>query len=136
MRKIFLMIVCLALLMPAVLKAQIYTYDDGMMYEEDYALFGTETPSEQFGGALSHLDMGLNVSGGLTGQIVRPFDNGGNGSQEMFAELITLVNPGQQEGNGDPTNQIPLGSGLCLLIGIVLFAAARAIRVLVLTKKL
>lgn len=129
MRKIFLMIVCLALLMPAVLKAQIYTYDDGMMYEEDYALFGTETPSEQFGGALSHLDMGLNVNGGLTGQIVRPFDNGGRHFDE--AGTGDVVFPG-----GDPTNQIPLGSGLCLLIGIVLFAAARAIRVLVLTKKL
>lgn len=129
MRKIFLMIVCLALLMPAVLKAQIYTYDDGMMYEEDYALFGTETPSEQFGGALSHLDMGLNVNGGLTGQIVRPFDNGGRPYQDAASDGINFP-------DNDPTNQIPLGSGLCLLIGIVLFAAARAIRVLVLTKKL
>lgn len=129
MRKIFLMIVCLALLMPAVLKAQIYTYDDGMMYEEDYALFGTETPSEQFGGALSHLDMGLNVNGGLTGQIVRPFDNGGRPYQDAASDGINFP-------DNDPTNQIPLGSGLCLLIGIVLFAVARALRVLVLTKKL
>lgn len=123
MKKIFMMIACAVLLMSATTaKAQIY---NGSRYNTNDILTNTdfeevmfEDNNEEFNGVLADLSIG--VKGGLTGETVRPFESGRN--NKYNADVQGRVRPG-----GDPTNQIPVGSGLCLAIGLMLFIAARVI---------
>ncbi len=119
MKKIYLMIVCLALLMPTVLKAQFYSDADVMslMIEEENTIFSTEMSSIN---NLPSLGSGITVNNGLTGLIIRPFENGNGNRNLEEANSGEVVFPG-----GDPTNQIPVGSGLCLVIGLALFIVTR-----------
>ncbi len=124
MKKIVIMIACAVLLMSAATaKAQIYSgsnFDSEILISNDYdeALFGT-TNSEEFGGVLADLSIG--VSGGMTGQQIVPFGRGGNDVQTRYDASVA----GRGRPGGDPTNQIPVGSGLCLVIGLALFIVAR-----------
>ncbi len=124
MKKIVMMIACAVLLMSAATaKAQIYSgshFDSDILVSNDYdeALFGT-TNSNEFDGVLADLSIG--VSGGLTGQQIVPFERGG--SQPKFDPAVA----GRIRPHGDSTNNIPVGSGLCLAIGLTLFILARVL---------
>ena len=120
MKKIFMMIVCAVLLMSATAaKAQIYSSrNNDILSNHDFEEVMFEDNQEEFDGVLADLSIG--VKGGLTGETVRPFESGRN--NKYNADVQGRVRPG-----GDPTNQIPVGSGLCLAIGLMLFIAARVL---------
>ncbi|MCQ2383492.1 MAG: hypothetical protein MJZ96_01240 [Paludibacteraceae bacterium] len=120
MKKIFMMIACAVLLMSTTTaKAQIYSSrNNDILSNHDFEEVMFEDNQEEFDGVLADLSIG--VKGGLTGETVRPFESGRN--NKYNADVQGRVRPG-----GDPTNQIPVGSGLCLAIGLMLFIAARVL---------
>lgn len=120
MKKIFMMIACAVLLMSTTAaKAQIYSSrNNDILSNHDFEEVMFEDNQEEFDGVLADLSIG--VKGGLTGETVRPFESGRN--NKYNADVQGRVRPG-----GDPTNQIPVGSGLCLAIGLMLFIAARVL---------
>lgn len=115
-----MMIACAVLLMSTTAaKAQIYSSrNNDILSNHDFEEVMFEDNQEEFDGVLADLSIG--VKGGLTGETVRPFESGRN--NKYNADVQGRVRPG-----GDPTNQIPVGSGLCLAIGLMLFIAARVL---------
>lgn len=121
MKNLLMIIVCLALLMPAVLVAQLY--NDVLLAEQPWS--GTETSSEFLAGSASYSDIKVTVNNSLEGQAIHPFDYG-TSLRRQEANNNEIIFP-----DGDPTNHIPIGSSLCLLISIVSVVIARIIRVVI-----
>lgn len=118
----FLMFVSIALLMPVMTKAQIYSDDYSLMYEEESALFDKANSSNPFDDILSDPGIIQDIDGSFK-QTVRQLENSSKLCHDTAVGRIKLT-------SNDPIIEFPYELLLCFLFIFLVYTAVRILRAL------
>lgn len=117
-----------ALTMSVTTQAQIYDgsffSNEELMnqYDDNYAMFDGRDISES---VTSFNDRSLNVNNGLFGTQITPFETAG---EPQYAGSLRTP-------PGEPTNNVPVGSAWCLVVGLLLLIVVRVLHTIKLSKR-